>query len=87
MQAVQTGKFRDRIPFAKVGHGQDPILIINGGQGFVMRPETARVANDADRMAGIMPDGRDFILLGYNPFPDELSIHSIADNVAAVEGA
>ncbi|MBY3307740.1 alpha/beta hydrolase [Rhizobium laguerreae] len=84
MQAVQTGKFLDRIPFAKVGDGPDPILIINGGQGFMMRPETARLANDANRMARIMPDGQHFILLGYNPFPDELSVHSIADDVAAI---
>ncbi|WP_409995101.1 alpha/beta fold hydrolase [Rhizobium leguminosarum] len=31
-----------------------------------------------------MPDGQHFILLGCNPFPDELSVHCIADDVAAI---
>jgi pimeloyl-ACP methyl ester carboxylesterase len=84
MFKIKTGKFLDRLPFARVGEGLDAILIINGGQGFMMRPETSRLRRDASRLGWIIPDGRSFVLLGYDPKPGDVSVSSIADDIADI---
>ncbi|MET3612901.1 pimeloyl-ACP methyl ester carboxylesterase [Rhizobium aquaticum] len=84
MNEIKTGKFFGRLPYTRVGIGPDPVLLINGGQGFMMRSDAARAAKDGNRMARLMPDGCSFIILNYDPEPGDISVASIADDVASV---
>jgi pimeloyl-ACP methyl ester carboxylesterase len=84
MQSIETGTFLGRIPYAKVGDDQNPILVINGGQGFMMTPNPARMLKDAKRLARILPNGRSFILLGYDPGPAAVTVEELAHDVAKI---
>lgn len=67
MHFIETGVFLGRLPYVKVGTGPNPILVINGGQGFMMIPDDRRILKDARRLTRVLPDNRSFILLGYDP--------------------
>ncbi len=64
-----TNKAVDTIPFIRVGDGDVALVVLNGGQGFVRRPSRSRLQRDANRVARILPAGRPFVLLGYDPEP------------------
>lgn len=82
---LTTGKYLQRIPYARVGSTHDPILVLAGGQAFVQRPTPARLERDAGRIARLLPQGRSFILLGYDLSPDRRAgLDAIVDDVAAV---
>lgn len=71
---ISTGTFLGRIPYARVDPagadgGQTPVLVLAGGQAFVQRPTPERVRRDAARVAAVLPRGRAFVLLGYDPAP------------------
>ncbi|MBP2448354.1 alpha/beta fold hydrolase [Rhizobium leguminosarum] len=84
MLSIETGKFLERIPFAKVGTDPDPILVINGGQGFMMAPDDARISKDARRLARVLPGDRSFVLFGYDPDATEVSVDDLANDVSKV---
>ncbi|MBB3018473.1 pimeloyl-ACP methyl ester carboxylesterase [Microvirga lupini] len=69
MNAFQSGLFLNRIPYVKVGSGQNPILVLNGGQAFVRRPTPARALRDAKRISRLLPRDRAIYILGYEPYP------------------
>ncbi|WEZ85112.1 alpha/beta hydrolase [Rhizobium sp. 32-5/1] len=84
MLSIETGKLLERIPFAKVGFDQNPILVINGGQGFMMKPSDARMAKDAQRLKRVLPDDRGFILLGYDPGVATVTVENLVGDVAMI---
>lgn len=84
MHSIETGKFLERIPFAKVGTDRNPILVINGGQGFMMTPDATRMSKDARRLTRLLPDDRSFILLGYDPDVKLVTVDSLAEDVARI---
>ena len=79
---VEVGTFLGRIPFASVGDGARPIVVLSGGQAFVQRQTRDRVLRDVERVGRILPPGRSFVMLGYEPAPEE--DHSLAKIVADV---
>jgi pimeloyl-ACP methyl ester carboxylesterase len=82
---IVTGTFLDRIPYARTAGAGTPVLVLNGGQGFVQRPTPERVERDATRVAAVLPPGQSFILLGYDPAPAaDHSLSTIAADVAAI---
>ena len=86
MTSIETGTFLGRIPFARVGSRPDPVLVVAGGQAFVQRPTPERVARDARRIARIMPPGRSFILVGYDPTPPDYRLGTIGRDLGAILG-
>ncbi|WP_137157350.1 alpha/beta hydrolase [Rhizobium sp. FKL33] len=84
MHFNQTGKFLKRIPYAGFGRGENPILVINGGQGFMMTPSSARMIKDIRRLARIMPNGRSFVLIGYDPDAAHVTVDGLADDVTTI---
>lgn len=84
MTSIETGSFLGRIPFARVGSQPDPILVVAGGQAFVQRPALDRLARDARRIARIMPPGRSFILVGYDPTPPDYRLGTIGRDLGAI---
>jgi pimeloyl-ACP methyl ester carboxylesterase len=84
MPNIEIGKFFERIPYAKVGTGHNPILVVNGGQGFMMTPNFARVSKDARRLRRLLPHNRSFILLSYDPDPTIVSIDSLAQDLSRI---
>lgn len=85
MTTFDTGTFLSRIPFAKIGSGPDPIVVINGGQAFVRRPSPARTARDARRIARLLPSHRTAYVLGYDPAPPAgYSIGTIVGDVSRI---
>jgi pimeloyl-ACP methyl ester carboxylesterase len=84
---LETGKFLDRIPYARVGSQPDPIIVLAGGQAFMQRPTPERMGRDARRVARVLPDDRSFILLGYDPsLTGAGSLDAIVADVAAIAG-
>lgn len=84
MHSIETGIFLGRIPYAKVGAGLNPILVINGGQGFMMKPDDRRMSKDARRLTRVLPHDRSFILLGYDPDADEVTVDGLAADVSNI---
>lgn len=84
MHPIEAGKFLGRVPYAKVGVGRNPILVINGGQGFMMKSDDARISKDARRLTRVLPDDRSFILLGYDPDADRVTVDGLAADVSAI---
>lgn len=79
---IDTGTFFGRIPYARFGTDPDPILVLPGGQVFVQRPTRERFLREARRLAGLLPAGRSFVLLGYAPAAPGLD--ALLADVAAV---
>lgn len=86
MDSIETGTFLGRIPFARIGSGQNPILVINGGQGFMVKPDRARISKDARRLKRLLPNDRSFVLLGYDPNPATVTVEGLADAAAEIIG-
>ena len=86
MTSIETGTFLGRIPFARVGAQPDPVLVVAGGQAFVQRPTPERALRDARRIARIMPPGRSFILVGYDPTPPDYRLGTISRDLGAILG-
>ncbi len=85
MKDAQTGLFLNRIPYVKIGHGPNPIVVFNGGQAFVRRPTPARTVRDAGRIARILPSGRPLYIFGYDPTPPAgYDIETIANDFAGI---
>ena len=73
------------MPFARVGRGPECLLIINGGQGFMMKPEPSRLEKDAGRLIRILPPDTNFVLIGYDPDPKaDLSLEGMAGDIAEI---
>ncbi|RWK12573.1 MAG: alpha/beta hydrolase [Mesorhizobium sp.] len=73
------------MPFARVGRGPVPLLIINGGQGFMMKPLPSRLEKDAGRLIRILPPDVSFVLIGYDPDPEVgLSLEGMARDIAEI---
>ncbi|HEX4954653.1 MAG TPA: alpha/beta hydrolase [Thermoanaerobaculia bacterium] len=82
---LESGKFLDRVPYARVGAKPDPILVLAGGQAFVQRPTRERMERDAGRVARLLPTGRSFLLLGYDPaLPGGDSLDGIVADIVAI---
>ena len=58
MRKLETGLFLNKIPYARIGSGPDPIVVLNGGQDFVRRSSPERTARDAKRIARLLPRDR-----------------------------
>lgn len=84
MHGIETGTFLGRIPFARIGDDPNPILVINGGQGFMMAPDAKRLSKDLRRLKRLLPDDRSFVLLGYDPNPASVTINGLADDAARI---
>ena len=84
MTTTETGTFLGRIPFARVGSQPDPILVVAPGHAFVRRPTPDRFARDARRLARIMPPGRSFLLVGYDPTPPDYRLATIGRDLGAL---
>lgn len=85
MKTLETGLFLNRIPFAKIGSGPNPIIVLNGGQAFVRRPTPARTRRDAGRIARLLPPQRTIYVLGYDSAPAAgYSIDTIVQDVAGI---
>ncbi len=81
----ETGLFLNRLPFAKIGSGPNPIVVLNGGQAFVRRPSPARTERDAKRIARLLPNGRPIYIMGYDSAPPPgYSIDMIVSDMAAI---
>ena len=82
---ITSGVFLGRIPCARVDGEGPPVLVVTGGQAFMQRPTPQRVERDAGRVAAVLPRGRGFVLLGYDPAPAQgHSLSTIAGDVAAI---
>ncbi|SFN82552.1 Pimeloyl-ACP methyl ester carboxylesterase [Mesorhizobium sp. NFR06] len=82
---IETGLFLGRIPFARIGRGPETLLIINGGQGFVMKPLPSMLEKDAGRFIRILPRDMSFVLIGYDPDPKaDLSLEGMAEDIADI---
>ena len=85
MNPFETGLFLNRIPFAKIGSGSDPIVVLNGGQAFVRRPTPVRTRRDAGRIVRLLPPQRAIYVLGYDSAPDaDYSLETIVRDVAQI---
>lgn len=85
MKTLETGLFLNRIPFAKIGSGANPVVVLNGGQAFVRRPTPARTRRDAGRIARLLPPQRTIYVLGYDCAPAaDYSIDTIVHDVAGI---
>jgi pimeloyl-ACP methyl ester carboxylesterase len=81
---ISTGVLAGDIPFAECGGGGQPLIIINGGQGFVRRADPVRAERDARRVSRILPRGTAFVLLGYPPRPvREGAVGNLVDDLAS----
>ena len=69
MRKLETGLFLNKIPYARIGSGPDPIVVLNGGQDFVRRSSPERTARDAKRIARLLPRDRAIYVLGYDQAP------------------
>lgn len=58
MDTIETGTFLEWVPFAGIGNGGNPILLINGGQGFMMAPDRKRMSKDVRRLKRLLPNDR-----------------------------
>lgn len=70
MTKFKTGFLLGRIPYIRMGDQADPVIVINGGQGFVRKHSFDRMLRDAKRVARMLPPTQGFILIGYNQQPD-----------------
>jgi pimeloyl-ACP methyl ester carboxylesterase len=84
MHSIKTGKFLGRIPYAQFGDGRNPVLVLNGGQGFMMKSDDSRMFKDAKRLERILPSERSFVLLGYDPHPSVVTVDGLAAEVAQI---
>ncbi len=53
-----------------MGDQTDPVIVINGGQGFVRKHSFDRMLRDAKRVARMLPPTQGFILIGYDQQPE-----------------
>lgn len=81
MHTIETDTFLGRVPFARIGHGRKPILVINGGQGFMMAPDRKRMSKDLRPLKRLLPNDRS-IVVGYAPGPVTVTVEELADDVA-----
>ncbi|WP_080408045.1 alpha/beta fold hydrolase [Burkholderia ubonensis] len=65
---VRTMQLDGGILAAQVGSEPPAVIVLNGGQAFVSKTTSRRLRRDLRRVAGILPPGTPFVLLGY---PDE----------------
>lgn len=85
MSHYETGLFLNRIPYAKIGNGPNPIVVLNGGQAFVRRTSPARTLRDARRIARLLPPGSTFYMLGYDQAPPAgYTIGTISSDFAGI---
>ena len=74
MHIIETGTFLGRVPFARNDNGRNPVLVINGGQGFMMTPDGTRLTKDIRRLKRLLPTDRSFVLVGYDPSPVTVTV-------------
>jgi pimeloyl-ACP methyl ester carboxylesterase len=84
MDIIETGTLLGRVPFARIGNGRNPVLVINGGQGFMMAPDRKRLSKDIRRLKRLLPNDRSIVLVGYDPCPVTVTVEGLADDVAEI---
>ncbi|CAN7724275.1 alpha/beta hydrolase [Rhizobium sp. LjRoot98] len=84
MHTLETGTFLGRVPFARIGGGLNPILVINGGQGFMMAPDRERMSKDVSRLKRLLPNDRSIVLIGYDPSPTTVTVEGLAHDAAEI---
>ncbi|MEB4636815.1 alpha/beta fold hydrolase [Burkholderia contaminans] len=68
---------------AQVGDEPPAVVVLNGGQAFVSRATLRRLRPDLRRVAGILPPGTPFVLLGYPDKPGtQYRITDIVEHIA-----
>ena len=83
--AVHIGAFAGGVRYTAVGAGSRPVVVINGGNGFVRRFTPERAIRNATRMARCFPADARLYLLEYDATAAErYSIESHAHEVAAM---
>lgn len=81
---LSSGVLAGDIPFVECGDGDRPLIIINGGQGFVRSADPVRAERDARRVSRILPPGTAFVLLGYPSRPvREGAVSNLVDDLAS----
>ncbi|HCT6467158.1 TPA: alpha/beta hydrolase [Klebsiella pneumoniae] len=70
MTKFKTGFLLERIPYIRMGDQTNPVIVINGGQGFVRKHSFDRMLRDAKRVARMLPPTQGFILIGYDQQPE-----------------
>ncbi|WP_139973311.1 MULTISPECIES: alpha/beta fold hydrolase [Brucella/Ochrobactrum group] len=82
MTKFETGFLLGRIPYIRMGDQTDPVIVINGGQGFVRKHSFDRMMRDAKRVARMLPPRQGFILIGYDQQPDaKATIETIVSDI------
>lgn len=82
MTKFETGFLLGRIPYIRMGNQTAPVIVINGGQGFVRKHSFDRMKRDAKRVARMLPPTRGFILIGYDQQPDaKATIEAIVSDI------
>jgi pimeloyl-ACP methyl ester carboxylesterase len=77
--------FAHRAPILHFGSSGSPLIVFNGGQGFVRKFSRERAERDAERVARLLPEGQRFDLIGHDADPPEdLTLDSIADQIAGL---
>jgi len=77
MRGMASGVTGKGVPWVRMGDDAS-LVVIHGGQGFVRQASPERLARDARRVAKIVPAGRSFLLIGYDPAPAaDLSIDEV----------
>lgn len=85
MTKFETGFLLGRIPYIRMGDQNDPVIVINGGQGFVRKHSFERMLRDAKRVARMLQPTQGFILIGYD---QQLEAKSTIETIVAnYEGA
>ncbi|MBY4768152.1 alpha/beta fold hydrolase [Burkholderia ambifaria] len=80
---VRSTRLGGGILAAQVGNEPPAVVVLNGGQAFVSKATLRRLRRDLRRVAGILPPGTPFVLLGYPDKPGtQYRITDIVEHIA-----
>ncbi|MCA8308018.1 alpha/beta hydrolase [Burkholderia sp. AU28942] len=80
---VRSKRLEGGILATQVGNEPPAVVVLNGGQAFVAKTTLRRLRRDVRRVAGILPAGTPFVLLGYPDAPGtQYRIADIAEQIA-----
>lgn len=65
MTVIETGSFGS-VPYVRIGHGPETIVVINGGNAFVRRFDPSSAARNAHQIARLFPADSSICILGYD---------------------
>ena len=79
-----TGSY-GRVPYVRIGHGAEKIVVINGGNAFVRRFEPASAARNARQIARLFAAGTSLCILGYDTTVTRpCDVSPIVDDIATI---